>query len=506
MIKKFWNQFYPFILALIPVLLLRDFTPNNELKYIAVALEALKEHHWVALTLQGEPYTEFPPLYFWLLMASKVIFRHWYMIQLGLFSLIPALMIVRIMHRWVWRYEMGGLRLADGSQSRDLAQWMLFTSGMMFFMSFYVRMDMLNTLWVVLALYNFWKILYEPLGANEESGVKPRERGTVRYQFRFGAMLLLAFMTKGLWGPAIVFLSTTLYLLVSGRSGSWIRVWGWRTWLILCGGVGLWLGALWLEGGWSYFEHFSDARVYQPLLYSVVHHRRPWFYYWGSVWWDSLPWGPVCLVMLVCSMLNRWRKNPDKPFLRRFALATPLQNFFAMTVISTLVMLSCIPGKMDVRLLPVFPFLVYVGVMQMGQWQWPLKWQWRILWVCRFILIGIFLTGCLVTRYNAELGCYGHLCWRANRIGRELGTKGFYTYKLQSMSNMDVYLHEDPKAADVDDFVQHRLSNTLLLANAEQYEDLKVRLTHLQVSKADQGVIVGRKGPYVIVKFEKQEE
>ena len=74
------------------------------------------------------------------------------------------------------------------------------------------------------------------------------------------------------------------------------------------------------------------------------------------------------------------------------------------------------------------------------------------------------------------------------------------------MSNMDVYLHEDPKAADVDDIVNHRLSNTLLLANAEQYENLKERLNQLQVPKADQGVIVGRKGPYVIVKFEKQEE
>ena len=102
-LKQFWNEYYPFILALIPVLLLRDFTPTNELKYISVAVEAIKEHHFVAFTLQGEPYTEFPPLYFWLLILSKIIFRHWYMIQLSLFSLIPALLIVEVMHRWVWR-------------------------------------------------------------------------------------------------------------------------------------------------------------------------------------------------------------------------------------------------------------------------------------------------------------------------------------------------------------------------------------------------------------------
>ena len=501
-LRHFWKEYFPFILALIPVLMFRDFTPTNELKYIAVAVEALKQHHFVAFTLQGEPYTEFPPLYFWLLMLSKVIFRHWYMIQLSLFSLIPAMLIVEVMHRWVCRYEMGGLRLIDGSQSRDLAKWMLFTSGMMWFMSFYLRMDMLNTLWLVLALYNFWQILYEPLGADEEHGVKPRERYTVRYQFRFGLFMLLAFLTKGLWGPVIAFLSTTLYLLISGRSRSWLRVWGWRTWLILLGGIGLWLGALWLEGGYSHFEHLSDARFYQPLLYSVVHHTRPWFYYVGSVWWDALPWGPVCMVVLLVSMWRRWRKHENDGLFRRFSLPTPLQNFFALTFLSTLVFLSCVPGKIDVRLLPVFPFLIYVGVMQLGQWQWPLVWQWRMLWVCRVVLILTFIGGFLMPAYNTSIGCYGHLCWRARAASRTYQTEGYYTYRLESMSNMDVYLHEDPKEATLSDLVQGKLRNTLLLVDAEDYEDLKVRMTRLQVPQEQQGRIVSEKEPYVIVLFE----
>ena len=66
--------------------------------------------------------------------------------------------------------------------------------------------------------------------------------------------------------------------------------------------------------------------------------------------------------------------------------------------------------------------------------------------------------------------------------------------------NMDVYLHRDPKEATVSDFVQHRIKNALLLAEEEEYEDLKLRLTRLQVPIEEQGVIVGRKGPYVIVK------
>lgn len=500
-IRRFWGQYYPFIIALLPMLLLRDFTPSNELRYISVAVEALREHHLFAFTLQGEPYVEFPPLYFWLLMASKVIFRHWYMVELAVFSLLPALLVVQTMHRWVWRYEMGGMRLIDGSQSRDLAQWMLFTCGLMFVMSFYIRMDMLLCLWVVLALYNFWQILFEPLGADEEHGVKPRERGYVRYQFRFGLFVLLGILTKGFWGLVIPLLVTTLYLLLSGRGMRWFRVWGWRTWLIVLSGVSVWLYGAFAEGGPEYFDQLWKLQSYHPLLFAM-HHHHPWFYYVGSVWYDSLPWGPLCMVMLLVSIIRRYRQGVNLPFIRRISLKTPLQNFFALVFLSTFVFLSCMPGKIDVRLLPVFPFLIYVGVMQMGQWQWPLVWQWRMLWVCRIILILFFVTGCFAPLFNTYIGCYGHICWRARGIARELNTEHYYVYNLPKMSNMDVYLHEDPIEARMTDFTEHKLQNTLLIADEDDYMDLTARLQRLEVPHEWCGTVVSRKGPYVVVKFE----
>ncbi|MBQ0056561.1 MAG: hypothetical protein KBT20_02790 [Bacteroidales bacterium] len=498
---KFIKQYIPFILALLPMMFLRDFTPSNELRYISVAVEALREGRFFALTHQGEPYVEFPPLYFWLLMVSKVVFRHWYMIQLAMFSLIPSLLVVQVMHRWVWRYEMGGMRLSDGSQSRDLAQWMLFTCGLMFVMSFYLRMDMLLCLWVVLALYNFWQILFSPLGADEEHGVKPRDRGTVRYQFRFGLFVLLAVLTKGVWGLVIPLLVTTSYLVLSGRGIKWFRVWGWRTLLVLASGIGVWLGGAYLEGGQPYIDEMLKVQPYHPLFISM-HHVRPWFYYIASVWYDSLPWGPLCMLMLVVSIVRRYRSRADLPFIQRISLQTPLQNFFALTFLSTLIMLSCIPGKIDVRLLPVFPFLIYVGVMQMGQWRWPLVWQWRMLWVCRIILIVFFILGCLAPTYNAHIGCYGHVCWRARGFARELGTEHYYAYHLPQMGNMDVYLHEDPIEATDDDFRLGTMRNTLLITNEDDYHDVVGRMRQIDVPSEYLGTIVSRKGPYVVVKFE----
>lgn len=500
-VKRFLKQYMPFIVALVPILLLRDFTPANELKYLAVAREALNEGHFFALTLHDEPYVEFPPFYFWLLMASKVIFRHWYMVQLSLFSLIPALLIVHYMNKWVSRYEMGGLRLSDGSQSRDLAKWMLFTCGLMFCMSAYIRMDMLFCLWIVLALYNFWQMLYEPLGPNQELGLKERTRPSVRHQWYFGIFVFLAMFTKGMWGLAIPLLSTTVYLIGSGRIHRFFHLWSWRSLLVIAPLCTLWYFATLWEGGPEYCRHLFEQQTYTPLFYSL-HHVRPWFYYVAAVWWDTLPWGPVCMVLLIASIWQRFKSRRDLPFVRRISLASPLQGFFATIFLSTLIFLSCLPGKIDVRLLPVFPFLIYVGVMQLGQWKWPLVWQWRFMWVCRIVLIAFFIGGCFMSTMNAYIGCYGHLCWRANTLRRELHTENVYVWKLPRMEHMEVYLHEDPIAASYDDFVNHRLQNTLLLTTEDEYKDLQQSFDKSDINPLWRGTVISALGPYVVVKFE----
>lgn len=59
------------LILVIPVLILRDFTPNNELKYLSIVDEALRDGHFFTFFHQGELYADKPPLYFWLLMLSK---------------------------------------------------------------------------------------------------------------------------------------------------------------------------------------------------------------------------------------------------------------------------------------------------------------------------------------------------------------------------------------------------------------------------------------------------
>ena len=57
-----------FCMALLPILFLRDFTPLNELRYLSIADEALRNHTFFTFTNHGEPYADKPPLYFWFVM------------------------------------------------------------------------------------------------------------------------------------------------------------------------------------------------------------------------------------------------------------------------------------------------------------------------------------------------------------------------------------------------------------------------------------------------------
>ena len=55
--------FLAFLSAIIPVMLMRDFTPGNELRYLSIADEALRDHHFFAFYNHGLAYADKPPLY-----------------------------------------------------------------------------------------------------------------------------------------------------------------------------------------------------------------------------------------------------------------------------------------------------------------------------------------------------------------------------------------------------------------------------------------------------------
>lgn len=493
--KRFLSEYYPYILALLPVLILRDFSPANELQYLSVANETLREGNILCLTYQDAPYVGCMPLYIWLIAALKLLLGSHHMLAIAfLYSTLPALGILWIMNRWVEKYDTRSMRLSDGSNSRILANFMLFTSGLQLGMSFFVRPDMLFSFWIVCSLYTFWRLV----ATQGAYGPAIDHRHHVSLKWQFGLYIFMAMFTKGLQGLSIPLLVTTIFLLLSGKGRLWFRVWNWRAWLVLIALNGLWGYLTWLEGGEEYiylllYEH-PMTTMFRPST-----HEWPWYYYSISLWRDTLPWGPVCLLGLIYSVIRRYKKGLIK---WPHVFETPLQNFFACAFIVLLIYFSTLRYRLEVNLLPLYPYLVYCGVMQLGQWRWPVLWYWPFIWIGRGLLILVFILGCFMPWVDVNTECYGRVCRHAKRLESIHETHDIYVYHLRRTAGMDTYLDERPIDCEAEDIANGKLKGSLLIMKEYRLARLQHKLTEMGVPEDRQGRVVDELGAYVILLFE----
>lgn len=456
-------------MAVMPTLLLRDFTPMNELRYLSIADEALRNHTFFAFTNQGLPYADKPPLYLWLIMFCKAVTGAHHMWLLSLFSLLPALGTVWVMDRWTAR-EMP-------EDYRQLGRMMLLTSGIFIGAALMIRMDMLMCFFIVLSLREFWRMMT----ASGSCG---------RSCWLFPLYMFLAVFTKGPLGLLIPLCCTTLFLALSGRIREWARYWGWRTWAVLLVLFSVWIGAAYSEGGASYLQNLLVHQTVDRAVNSY-HHSEPIYYYGIAVWYCLAPWSLLIGGAFIAAL--RKRSGLDD-----------IQKFFITVALTTFVLLSLISSKLQIYLLPAVPFFVYSTAMLLPQFsgaRWPrlavavpaaiftlalpamllveslakvsllndgaLYAAAMILTLCGAmtlyllynkhsderpplaacriavgLLAAVCVGGCAWPRINAVTG-YRMLCARAQQVSAENNISEIRTWRLTRSENMDVYLKHD---------------------------------------------------------------
>ena len=222
----------------IPLLIFRDFTPNNELKYLSIADEALRDGHFFAFWNHGAAYADKPPLYLWIVMLGKWLFGTHSMFFLGLFSVIPALVTIRVMDKWTTPYLK--------NKYRDSAFLALITSGLFVGSAVVLRMDMLMCMFIVLALYTFFK-MYSGRAGKYDPVLLP-------------VYIFLAVFTKGPVGILVPILSIPVFLATQHRFRDFGRYLGWRQWGILLALCAVWFGCVYAEGGKSYLKTCCSTR------------------------------------------------------------------------------------------------------------------------------------------------------------------------------------------------------------------------------------------------------
>lgn len=505
-------------IAMLPIIMLRDYTPSNELRYLSIADEALRNHTFFTFYNHGEIYADKPPLYFWALMLCKYLFGEYKMWILALFSFIPALDIMQVMDNWV-KEELD-------SEHRSLARLMLLSSGLFLSTSVFLRMDMLMTLFIVLALREFWRMY--------NSGSQH-----TRSHWLFPVYMFLAIFTKGPFGLLIPLCATLAFLVAKKQIKRVGLFWGWQTWgilALLCTG---WFVGIYAEGG---KEYLNNLLVHQTVGRAVnsFHHKEAFYYYLLHIWYCAAPWSILSLGMMVVSLRL---KTPKSDLLR----------FFQTSFMATFILLSCISAKLQIYILPAIPFLIYVTVMflpRLDKSRWlelslaipatifvlalPVifiisspeeVFQWGGIWICAAVIIlsgcglhvlwlmygnqqkasieqvvfhlgiglllAVFIGGWGMPCINNDIS-YGTLCKKASRIAEEQKITDFRTWHIIRSENMDVYLHHPVRIISDDSIPNKDSKGSYLLITRKRYLPL--------LSTTGKTQMIGQ---YAIVTFEK---
>lgn len=316
-----------FTAALLPLMALRDFSVDNELRYLSIADEALRDGSLFSFHNHGLAYADKPPLYLWIVMLGRALFGNGCMLFLSLFSLVPAFATAHAVGRLSAPHLRWRLRLAEHA--------MLLTCGYFFALAFMLRMDMLMTMFIALALCCFWR---------ERQGT-----ATAADRWLFPIYLFLALFTKGPYGLLFPLLGTTAFLAYKGELRAWPRYWGGRTWAVLLGLAALWLAAVYAEGGPEYFDNLVFRQTLDRSVRWVTH-KHGWHYYLWSTWYAAAPWSLTMAALLLVA----WRKRLH---------FNDLQHLCLLFGAAAFVLLSCVTSKMEVYLLPAYPFLVSAAAL-----------------------------------------------------------------------------------------------------------------------------------------------
>lgn len=487
--------------ALLPMMILRDFTPNNELRYLSIVDEALANGDVFTFTNQGEIYADKPPLHFWLMMIGKVVLNGHYMWFLSLLSFIPAVVVVITMVKLL-RLSYAGKEISTNSENENAAILMLMTSGLFLGLSIFVRTDMLMIMFITLSLHTFYKIY---------KGVHhPRD------SYLFPIYLFLALFTKGPFGILIPLISTTLFLLFTKKIRTFSRYWGWKSLLIILAGLFAWFAGVYWEGG---SEYVNNLLVHQTVERGInsFHHKEPFYFYAISIWYLLAPWSILTIVLLIAGIYKRKIKSD-------------LELFFVIIVLATFLFLSLISSKIEIYLVPAVPFFIFLSALLLKQFNIRNRWiktslaipaaaliaalptvfymggrdktaylEIPLVYVSAAILtttglvtlfflyreretykaihsislgilLSIFVLGLAMPQLNNYLG-WRNLCTKAMEIAAEKQTTEYNVYKISRAENMDVFLNRDVREATKEDIVGNLLNNELLLVRLKYVEN-----------------------------------
>ena len=293
----------------------------------------------VVLHMNGEVYTQKPPLYYWLAALAGAPAGHVSELAARLPSALAGIFVV-------WLTLLLGNRML-GSGAGVLGAAILLTAWLFPFLARRVQFDVLLTAFELTALASFWWL---------DRGIgNPR-----RHQLVLHLALGLAVLTKGPVGFLIPLLTILAFLVWERRPREIARalpLWGLS--------LSILPGVLWVAAATALApEGFAGAAVGQNLFgrfFIGTSHARPLWYYLYNFPLDFLPWTLAWPALWVVARRSVFAPAGDESTQRAW-------RFLLAGVATNLLFFSLSSGKRGLYLLPVFPATALLSADALQRW------------------------------------------------------------------------------------------------------------------------------------------
>ena len=326
---------YSLILVLVALLVFlyrlggRDLWEPDETRYAMIAIEMRQTGNWIMPTLDGQLYTEKPPLYFWLIngftffLGSHSEFANRLPSALAGFFVVLVTFWFALRLMTPWAAFVSGLILSTCFFFPQISRWMM--------------LDSLFSLFFLLALFFF------------HEGLEGEERQR-KYFLWAGVSMGLGVMVKG----PIAYLPVPILLVYGLLAGDYRKAWNlnllWGVLLSLAVVLAWFVPALGTAGGNYLTAIFSRQLAGRFVL--GVEHPEPIYFYFVRLPLGFMPWS-VFWGGTFAYASRQIRQERSKAFL-----------FLAVWCVFAFVFFTFSRAKKDNYLLPIYPALAMLG----GAW------------------------------------------------------------------------------------------------------------------------------------------
>lgn len=317
---------------------------SDEVRYANAYQHLARAGKWLVLSLNGQPYPDKPPVYFWLLAGLEKIFG---LPDPALFFLGAAvsglLFVLAARHLALATLKDPGAGLG--------AALVLMSTLFLAAVTHYSRMDLLFAALIVLAQ----TLLFQAYG--DPGPDHPRHARRVLAAF---VAMALATLTKGPLGLAFPLAALLGFLAWKGQARRLLTRTTALGFLACLGVLAAWAGAAVAKEGAGFIREILVTQIYARAV-NTFHHKEPFYYYLIALPPAFLPWTGLAAAAPWGRMLGVAGRSGFWAGLRAGRREAGGKAWLWISLVSGFVLLSALSGKVLVYILPLLAPAAVLG-------------------------------------------------------------------------------------------------------------------------------------------------